>query len=446
VKTETLPMGVVLTRRSMAQARREVKLPLAVQFLAAWIGAWLGRRQPAVTEGPRAMKAASAPALGGLYILVLCCGLAGCGGRNSSSTSVCGADGGAAPQTREMLYLAGLNQIAAFKIDVSTGALGTPTTVAGPNDAAGIAAGPAANLLFVSDFGGEAVDVFSVNAGDGTLAPTSVAPLPQSTTTTRLPRPDRSVTDPAGKYLYVSDSNSGAVDAFAIGADGSLSLVPGSPFPAGDGPSGVAVDPAGKFVYVSDNYDPMGGISAYAIDSSGALTAVPGSPFSTGNSSAGPGPLAVHPNDKFLYVALSGNVNANHLISAFKIDPATGALGAVAGSPFATGANPNTMALDGAGRFLYTANTQDDTVSAFAVNPTTGTLTPIAGSPFSVSSIGGLAVEASGQYLYVASGSNVSGFAIDPCRGALTALPGSPFTTGLPPSGSSELLTSSASK
>lgn len=383
----------------------------------------------------------------GLYVLVLWCGLAGCGGSASSATSVCERDGGAASQTPEMLYLAGLNQIVTFKIDVLTGALSTPTMVAGPNDTAGIAASPAANLLFVSDFGGEAVDVFSVNVADGTLAPTSVAPLPQSTTTTRLPRPDRSVTDPAGKYLFVADSNSNGVDAFAIdGADGSLSLIPGSPFPAGNTPSGVAVDPAGKFVYVSDNDDPMGGISAYAIDSSGALAAAPGSPFATGNSSAGPGPLAVHPNGKFLYVALSGNVNANHLISAFKIDAATGALSAVAGSPFATGGNPNTMALDGAGRFLYTANTQDDTVSAFAINPTTGTLTPIAGSPYNVSSVGALTVEASGQYLYVASDSNVAGFAIDPCRGALTALPGSPFTTALPASGSSALLTSSAIK
>jgi hypothetical protein len=189
------------------------------------------------------MKAASARVLG-LSILVSCCGPAGCGSPGSASLSACASDGAARAETPEMLYLTGLDQLAAFKIDVATGALSAPTTVAGPNDAAGIAASPTANLLFVSDFGGDAVDVFSVNAGDGTLAPTSVAPLLQSATTIRLPRPDRSVTDPAGKYLFVADSNSGAVDAFAIGAEGALSLVPGSPFPAGDTPSGVAVDPA----------------------------------------------------------------------------------------------------------------------------------------------------------------------------------------------------------
>lgn len=316
----------------------------------------------------------------------------------------------------------------------------------GPNDPAGLAASSAANLLFVSDFGGGAVDVFSVNVGEGTLTPTSVAPLPQSTTTDRLPRPDRSVINPGGKLFYVADSNSGAVDAFAVGADGSLSLLPGSPFPAGETPAGVTMDPTGKFLYVSNSYNPKGGISAYAIDSSGALAAVRGSPFSTGGSSAGPGPLVVHPSGKFLYVALSGNANANHLISAFGIDSATGALSAVPGSPFATGTSPNFMALDGAGRFLYTANTQDDTISALAINPTTGTLAPVRGSPYRVPSIGGLTVEASGQYLYAASGNDVAGFAIDPCRGALTPLAGSPFTTGLPASGIWGLLTSSSNR
>jgi 6-phosphogluconolactonase len=208
---------------------------------------------------------------------------------------------------------------------------------------------------------------------------------------------------------------------------------------------GVAVDPSGKFVYASDNSDPEGGISAYG-SSAGALTPVSGSPFATGSSSAGPGPLAVHPNGKFLFVGMSGNVNPNHLVSAFKIDPATGALGAVAGSPFATGSGPTAMTLDGAGRFLYTANTQQDTVSAFAVDPTTGTLTPVAGSPYDVPSLGGLAVDASGRYLYAASGTAVAGFAIDPCHGGLTALPSSPFATGLQPSGSSGLLISSTIK
>ena len=256
-------------------------------------------------------------------------------------------------------------RVSAFNIDTPAGTLGAPTTVSGPNDPAGITASPTANLLLVSDFTGDAVDVFSISAGDGSLAPTSVAPLPQSTTTAPFPRPVRSATDPAGKYLYVGDADSAAVDAFAIGADGSLSLVPGSPFAAGDGPSGVAVDPGGRFVYVSNNLDPRGGISAYRIESStGALTAVPGSPFMTGNASAGPGPLAVHPNGKFLYVALSGNANANHLISVFAIDATSGALGVVAGSPFATGSGPNSMTLGSpTGQFLYTSNIHSDTVS-----------------------------------------------------------------------------------
>jgi 6-phosphogluconolactonase len=394
----------------------------------------------------QAMQSTSARAVGRSVIVAMVSGLAGCGGNGNASNSLCVPDGGSAVMP-EMLYVAGLDRISALRIDTTTGSLGGLMTVPGPNNPAGITASPTANLLFVSDFGGDAVDVFSISASDGSLAPTFVAPLPQSTTTEALPRPDRATTDPAGKYLYVCDANSAAVDAFAIGADGSLSLVPGSPFAAGAIPSGVAVDPGGRFVYVSNNYDPRGGISAYTIDSSnGALTAVPGSPFPTGNSSSGPGALAVHPNGKFLYVALLGNVNANHLISAFTIDSATGALAPVAGSPFGTGSSPNFLVLDTTGQFLYTSNLRDNTVSAFAVNSTTGRLTGVAGSPYRVPSVGGLAVEASGRFLYVSSGDTVAGFTINACRGTLTALPDSPFAAGLPASGSSGLLTSSTIK
>src|SRR5580700_5867562 len=85
-------------------------------------------------------------------------------------------------------------------------------------------------------------------------------------------------------YVVTSDatSSNSSISAYTINAgNGALIAVPGSPFPAGFLPLGLAVDPAGKFVYVTNNFD--GIVLAYTINASnGALTAVPGSPFPVG--------------------------------------------------------------------------------------------------------------------------------------------------------------------
>lgn len=69
-------------------------------------------------------------------------------------------------------------------------------------------------------------------------------------------------------------------------------------------------------------------------------------------------------------------------MSAYAIDPTTGALGAVAGSPFAAGAGPYSVTVDPGGRFVYAANSNSHNVSAYAIDATTGTLGALAGSPF----------------------------------------------------------------
>jgi 6-phosphogluconolactonase (cycloisomerase 2 family) len=61
---------------------------------------------------------------------------------------------------------------------------------------------------------------------------------------------------------------------------GALTPVNGSPFKAGDHPSGVAIDLTGEFAYVT-NFG-SDDVSAYAIRQSGALTPVKGSPFAAG--------------------------------------------------------------------------------------------------------------------------------------------------------------------
>ena len=132
----------------------------------------------------------------------------------------------------------------------------------------------------------------------------------------------------------------------ALGEDGALTPVPGSPFPAGNLPASVAVDPTGKFAYVVNE----GGnnVSAYRIGKNGALTPIPGSPFLTETD---PHEVAVDPRGKFVYVA---NAVSNN-ISAYRIGK-NGALTPIPGSPFAAGSFPRSVAVDPGGTFVYAAN------------------------------------------------------------------------------------------
>jgi 6-phosphogluconolactonase (cycloisomerase 2 family) len=91
-------------------------------------------------------------------------------------------------------------------------------------------------------------------------------------------------------------------------------------------------------------------------------------------------------------------------ISGFEIDQVSGAVTAVAGSPFQEGRDPNGLAFHPTGRFLYAVNPGDQSVSGFGVHPATGALTELAASPFAVG--GGatprfIAVEPLGKFLYV---------------------------------------------
>jgi 6-phosphogluconolactonase len=238
------------------------------------------------------------------------------------------------------------------------------------------------------------------------------------------------------KFAYVAnlcDSSSrcsaGNVSAYTINSStGALNQVAGSPFAAGIQPVSVAVDPSGRFAYVANECDSCsrGRISAYTINSStGALRAVAGSPFAAGEL---PISVTVDPLGRFVYVAnfLGG-------VSAYTINGSTGALRAVAGAPFAAGLQPWSVTVDPSGRFAYVTNSGDSTVSAYTINGSTGALSVVAGSPFAAGNFPfSVAVDPSGQFAYVANegDDNVSAYAINSSTGALRPVAGSPFASG----------------
>jgi DNA-binding beta-propeller fold protein YncE len=187
-----------------------------------------------------------------------------------------------------------------------------------------------------------------------------------------------------------------------------------------------------SFVYTNDEVQGPNTVSGFAVAGDGALTPLPGSPFSTGGMGAGSGFVAVNriticSTAKLLYAS---NARSND-VSGFSLDPSTGSLVLVPGSPFSTGGVSTggiSLACTPNGRFLMAASTGSSDITVFSIGGN-GALTPIAASPFSVGSTpDGIKISPDGRFLAVAlvniNAMAMFGIAAD---GTLTPIPGSPF-------------------
>jgi 6-phosphogluconolactonase (cycloisomerase 2 family) len=286
---------------------------------------------------------------------------------------------------------------------------------------------------YVANAGDNTVSAYTVDATSGALAAVGT---PVATGTS----PHAIAGTEDKKYVFVGNEGSNDISAFAVdSASGALTAVPGSPFAAGTDPKALALYTLPRrlhtyrtYLYVanagSDN------LSAYVVDG-GALTALSPATFATGK---GPSSIAVDLNGRRIYVANNGGSNN---VSAFSVDPNTGILTPVAGSPFPAGASPLSLALaqpahstpsGAAGKFLFTANPDatNSSISSFNVDTSSGALTPLSGSPFPLAVSHHIATDRTGIYLYVTAGTGVVGYGIDVTTGMLTPLPGFPVVTG----------------
>ena len=86
-------------------------------------------------------------------------------------------------------------------------------------------------------------------------------------------------------------------------------------------------------------------------------------------------------------------------ISGFTVNPNTGSMTAISGSPFGTAFGGLTnVAIHPSGAFVYATQISTLDVYAFAVNPNSGALAPVPGSPFQGGILtGGVAVDPAGR-------------------------------------------------
>ncbi len=193
--------------------------------------------------------------------------------------------------------------------------------------------------------------------------------------------------------------------------------------------SPLAAQAQGNYVYVN-NQAAANTVSAYSVSATGALTQLAGSPFSTGGVGAnvvcyGLNRITLSPINNLLFVANTGDRS----ITSFQINPTTGFLTRVAGSPFATLLTLDTcqgisLAATPDGNYLMaSSNGQIETFTIGAGGTLTPLLNPL--TPNCCSPNAGMVISPNGQFLATSNQTNVSMFTIN--AGVLTPVPGSPF-------------------
>lgn len=241
---------------------------------------------------------------------------------------------------------------------------------------------------------------------------------------------------PHSDFVYINNNRLGGntVSAFSVDANGLLTPIAGSPFATGGSGGGSGFFAAnrlttcivGNLLFVAN--EQSNNISVFSINPvTGALTLVPGSPFATGGNAGSGISLGVTPDNRFLFSSNSGSRN----ITVFSI-AANGTLASISGSPFSVGPDPDGIKVSPDGKFLSVAFVNVDTVGMFSIAPT-GALTPVPGSPFPAAGNGGVAgidINCASNLLFGGEanfgGTNVDVFNIG-SNGALTPVPGSPF-------------------
>jgi len=305
----------------------------------------------------------------------------------------------------------GSNTIFAYSLnsDRSVGNVaGITRTGASPT---GMAIDPLGRFLFVANQAASTVSVYSIHGTSlQEVAGSPFTTIAAGSTTETLPT--AVAVSATGNFLYVANNFTDSVGAYSIASSGALTALGASPYSvgsasvAGTSPSGLAVTPSGAFLYVANSG--TANVSAFAICDKvvltcvnpnipdGTLTPVNGSPFTAG---LGPIAVAVDPYFSFVYVLN----NRSSQISEYSYAPGTGVLSPLATPAVSTGLSPLSFVIiagatgSNAGfpttepnDFIYVANSGASTLAAFTLNTTTGVLTPlgpgtdIAGNPSAV--------------------------------------------------------------
>jgi len=222
-----------------------------------------------------------------------------------------------------------LSSITEFSIG-STGALTVVRTISYGFNLTGMAFAPNGDSFFVCTFYGE-VDQYSAYASGQIAFQDSITVGNGAGNLQAL------ALTPDGEYLYAVDLAGQVVWQFGFDNFSDLNLLSTVALPVGAKPTGITVDPAGDYCYVANSGTPNTAISRFTIGSGGALTAA--STVSRPNALGGANWVTVDPTGKFLY---SANTDDN-VVCGYHV--AGGALTALNPASVAGGYDPESIAV-----------------------------------------------------------------------------------------------------
>jgi 6-phosphogluconolactonase (cycloisomerase 2 family) len=339
--------------------------------------------------------------------------------------ALCGCNTQSSPVQNRTAYVADISQnsILPYSVNTTTGALTplpAPPIAANCNGPVAFAVTPSQHFLYVACAQGNTFSGFAVNQNSRRL--TAVGTFMSDN------NPVAAAIDAGGKFLYIANSGGNSVTGYSINAaTGTVTPIASARVTTNFAPNGLAIDPSAAFLYVSTAFGNSGDLEGFSINpASGALMPLPGSPFGSFLATA----VKASPSGKYVYVA-----DVTNGVRAFSLNAMSGALTEIAGSPFPAGNEPFGIGMDPAGKFLYTANFVSNDVSAYTIDANSGKLAAIAGSPFPVGTgPGKVIVDTTGKFVYVPSSfdNTIWGFTIDGTTGSLTHMTGSPFMASSP--------------
>jgi 6-phosphogluconolactonase (cycloisomerase 2 family) len=243
---------------------------------------------------------------------------------------------------------------------------GSPFATGAP--AVAIAVEPSGKFILTANGSANSVSVFRIGT-NGVLTEVTGSPFAAGTNPSAIVIAD-------AQFVYAANAGSNSISAYTLNlSTGALTGVAGSPYATAAAPNGLVVDHTGTYLYTSETQPNE--VSGFEINtSSGALAAVPGSPFAANDAGTAISSPVMDADNKRLHVANGTNVDC------FLFNAGDGNLTEL-GISYTNGLDV-ALVLDGPDNFLYALDNRANQVEVFQVNPADGALGLIAGSPFAL--------------------------------------------------------------
>ncbi|WP_213806046.1 beta-propeller fold lactonase family protein [Granulicella sp. dw_53] len=348
-------------------------------------------------RGKKAMAARAAKLQWRILLAASVVALTGCSNffvpQNNSGGGSSGGGGGGTVSSGNLVYVGSAN---ATTQTVSGFSVGTGTLTAVSSAPFSIGVVPLAEVVTISNtflyVAGPGAIYAYVIGSDGSLSTPSTGASQAIVFATALD------VSPDGNWLFALDGTFQQLDIYQInkttGALSQSSAVPYSISTTSVQPKSVKISPNGGLIFAALG---TAGDAVFTFNTSTGV-ATPGTPLAPISTQTSDNALAVDNTSTHLYIARTGQGAG---LAAYTIGSG-GSLTAVNGSPFAAGAQPLAVALDSTGAFAYVANGTDATISGYSL--TNGVATPLSGSPYaSGQSVVSLALAGGGKYLLAAA-------------------------------------------